>query len=141
MGGSAAFCFSDHVTQKTLMDVERGGRGREQRLLKRGIRYRATSKVCGCFNLSLRVSPLAGEDGGLGKPSRGMEVGVRVWGSAGHRLVRLVSSFPLHTTSTLTIISLMQQPPPPSISIEELCLSCEASQECQGESARGLQRG
>lgn len=40
MGGTAAFCFSDRVTQKTLMDVEREDQGREQRLLKRGIRYR-----------------------------------------------------------------------------------------------------
>lgn len=41
MGGSGAFCSSsDRVTQKTLMDVEREDQDKEQRLLKRGIRYR-----------------------------------------------------------------------------------------------------
>lgn len=64
-GGSVAFSLSDHVTKKTLMDVEREDTERHQ-IQKRG---RPTSKVWGCFNMSLEVSPLAGEDGGLGEPS------------------------------------------------------------------------
>lgn len=94
MGGTAAFCVSDRVTQKTLMDVERKRprQGtvavKERHQIQR--RGRATSKVCGCFNLSLWVSPLAGEDGGWG--GVGIRVGVRVWGSVGHRLWLVSSS-------------------------------------------------
>lgn len=49
------------------MDVESEDQGREQRLLKRGIRYRGgvePLQKSACFNLSLSVSPLAGKDWG-----------------------------------------------------------------------------
>lgn len=111
MGGSAAFCSSDRVTQKTLMDVEREDQGREQRLLKRGIRYRGgvepLQKSIAVLICLSRLAPWQAKMGGWGKRV-GMEVGVRLWGSAGAQAAA-GEQFPLHTASTLTIISLMQQ--------------------------------
>lgn len=112
MGGSGAFWSSDRVTQKTLIDVEREDQGKEQKLLKRGIRYRGgvapLQKSIAVLICLCRLAPWQAKMGGWWRAS-GHGSGRRVlWGSAGAQAAA-GEQFPLHITSTLTIISLMQQ--------------------------------
>lgn len=78
---------------------------------------RSTSKVCGCLICLSRLVPWQPKMG-VGCQWVGMEVGVRVWGSAGHAGWGSQALSPLSSwCSSLSV----------SIAIEEPCLSSEAS--------------
>lgn len=131
-GGTAA--SSDHVTQKTLMDVE----SEDQRDIRhRGGGDPLQKSVAVLIRLS-RLVPWQAKMG-VGGPEWAWKWASGCGGLQGTQAeagwaVLTSHCQPFHNYLLDAAVSF-------SVFIEEPCLSAEASQECQRKSARGLRRG